>query len=290
MRPEHFLVETDWLAEHLADPALRVLDCTIAMTRQAGGGWQSASGREGFDKGHIPGAQFVDLTRDLKDNASPYSYMLPSPVDFAATVAALGIGNDTQVVIYTAAVPWWATRLWWMFRVFGHDRVAVLNGGLGKWRKENRPLTNDTARYAWAEFRAVYQPSLVADKSQVLAAVQSGQSCVLNALSRQLFTGESDLGYARPGRIAGSELLPTLNFIEQDSGAYKPDAELEAGAAALGRAKDAGIIRYCGGGIAATMNAFVLMKLGYRNVSVYDGSLDEWSSDPAMPMEVGEPT
>ena len=290
MNSEHFLVETDWLETHLADPALRVLDCTIAMTRQAGGGWQSASGRAGFEKGHIPGAQFVDLTRDLKDHASPYSYMLPSAVDFAATVAALGIGNDTQVVIYTAAVPWWATRLWWMFRVFGHDRVAVLNGGLGKWRKENRPLTNDTAQYAQADFRAAYQPSLVADKSQVLAAVQSGQSCVLNALSRQLFTGESDLGYARPGRIAGSELLPTLNFIEQDSGAYKPDAELEAGAAALGRAKDAGIISYCGGGIAATMNAFVLMKLGYRNVSVYDGSLDEWSSDPAMPMEVGEPT
>ncbi len=156
MNSEHFLVETDWLETHLADPALRVLDCTIAMTRQAGGGWQSASGRAGFEKGHIPGAQFVDLTRDLKDHASPYSYMLPSAVDFAATVAALGIGNDTQVVIYTAAVPWWATRLWWMFRVFGHDRVAVLNGGLGKWRKENRPLTNDTAQYAQADFRAAY--------------------------------------------------------------------------------------------------------------------------------------
>ncbi len=111
--------------------------------------------------------------------------------------------------------------------------------------------------------------------------------CVLNALSRQLFTGESDLGYARPGRIAKSELLPALGHIDQKTGVYRADPELEAAVNPLGSGKDDRIISYCGGGIAATMNAFVLMKLGYRNVSVYDGSLDERSADPAMPMEVG---
>ena len=286
---QHFLVETDWLEAHLDDPAVRVLDSTIAMTRQPDGGWQSTSGREGFDKGHIPGAQFVDLTVELKDRSSPYSHMLPSPEAFAAKVSALGIGSDTQVVIYAAAVPWWATRLWWMFRAFGHENVAVLNGGFGKWQKEGRAVTTDATSYPAAEFRPAYQPALVADKAQVFAAVQNGHGCVLNALSRQLFTGESDLGYTRPGRIAGSELLPTLGFIDSDTGAYRSDADREAGANALGRSKDAEIISYCGGGIAATMNAFVLMKLGYRNVSVYDGSLDEWSADPDMPMEVGEP-
>lgn len=289
MEPQHYLVQGDWLQAHLGNPNLRILDSTIAMNRQPGGGWQSTSGRTGFDEEHIPGAQFVDLTAELKDEASPYAYMLPSPEVFAAKASALGIGNDTQVVIYAAAVPWWATRLWWMFRAFGHDKVAVLDGGFGKWQSEGRPVTKETISYSPADFRANYQPALVADKARVLSAVQGGQGCVLNALSRQLFTGESDLGYARPGRIAGSELLPTLDFIDQDSGVYKPDAELEALAGRVGRSKDAEIISYCGGGIAATMNAFVLMKLGYDNVSVYDGSLDEWSADPDMPMQTGEP-
>ncbi|MCA8928960.1 MAG: sulfurtransferase [Alphaproteobacteria bacterium] len=289
LQPQHFLVETDWLEAHLGDPGLRVLDSTIAMTRQPDGGWQPTSGRDGFEKGHIPGAQFVDLMTELQDRTSRFAYALPTVADFEAKASALGIGPETQVVIYTAAVPWWATRLWWMFRVFGHERVAVLNGGLGKWQAEERSLTAASAAYPPADFRAAFQPALVADKAQVLAAVESGQGCVLNALSRQLFTGESDLGYARPGRIAGSELLPTLGFIDQKTGAYRPDADLAAAADGLGRGKDAEIISYCGGGIAATMNAFVLMKLGYRKVSVYDGSLAEWSADPAMPMETGEP-
>ncbi len=285
--PQHFLVETAWLEANLDDPGLRVLDCTIAMNRQPEGGWKPASGRDGFDKAHIPNAQFVDLMTELKDADSPYSYMLPTADAFAAKMAQLGIGNDTQVVIYVLAVPWWATRLWWMFRVFGHEKVAVLNGGFGKWQAEGRPVTAEAASYPPAEFDAAYQPGLVADKAEVFDAVQNGEACVLNALSRQLFTGESDLGYARPGRIAGSELLPALGHIDQKSGAYRNDAELAAAAEPLGRDKSEPIISYCGGGIAATLNAFVLMKLGYRNVSVYDGSLDEWSADPAMPMEVG---
>lgn len=285
--PDGFLAETGWLAANLANPSVRVLDSTIAMVRQPEGGWKSVSGQAGFDKGHIPGAQFVDLMAELKDHDSPFGYMLPGTDAFAEKMAALGIGNDTQVVIYAAAVPWWATRLWWMFRVFGHEKVAVLNGGLGKWQAEGRPLTTDSANYSPVAFQAAYQPALVADKAQVFEAVQNGGACVLNALSKQLFTGESDLGYARPGRIAGSELLPALGHVDQKTGAYLSDAELETAANPLGRSKQAPIISYCGGGIAATMNAFVLMKLGYRNVSVYDGSLDEWSADPAMPMETG---
>ncbi len=118
MIPQHFLVETDWLAAHLDDPSVRVLDSTIAMAKQPDGSWQDVSGRGAFDEGHIPGAQFVDLMTELKDTASPYGYMLPAAEQFAEKMAALGIGNDTQVVIYISAVPWWVTRLWWMFRVF----------------------------------------------------------------------------------------------------------------------------------------------------------------------------
>lgn len=287
MAHHQFLVETDWLAANL--DGVQVLDCTITMTKQPDGGWKAASGRAAFDEGHIPGAQFVDLMTEIKDADSPYNYMLPSTEEFAARMAELGIGNDTQVVVYVSAVPWWATRLWWMLRVFGHEKVAVLNGGLGKWKAEGRALSSETASYSRCEYQAAYQPELVADKGEVKEAIDNGGACVLNALSMQLFTGESDLGYERPGRIAASELLPALNHVDQETGVYRTDSELEAAAKPLGRAKDDRIISYCGGGIAATLNAFVLMKLGYKNVSVYDGSLDEWSADPAMPMEVGEP-
>jgi thiosulfate/3-mercaptopyruvate sulfurtransferase len=285
--PQHFLVETDWLAANLTNPAVRVLDCTIAMAKQPDGSWQAVSGQAGYDQGHIPGAQFVDLMTELRDDSSSFNYMLSSAEAFAAKMAALGISNDTQVVIYVSAVPWWATRLWWIFRVFGHDKVAVLNGGLGKWQAEERALSTEAVSYTAASFSASYQPQLVADKAQVHAAIEGGQACVLNALSRQLFTGESDLGYARPGRIAGSELLSALNNMDKATGTYRPDSELAQIAESMGRGKQEQVISYCGGGIAATLNAFVLMKLGYQKVSVYDGSLDEWSADPAMPMEVG---
>jgi len=283
----NWLVETSWLAEHLDDPNVRILDSSVLAERQPEGGWKNASGLPNFNAGHIPGAQFVDLLSNWQAQGTATSYMLPNETEFAAAAGALGISNDTRVIVYTTAVPWWGTRLWWMFRAMGHDNVAVLNGGFKKWQAEGRPVETELQAVSPAGFKAKRQDALIADKTAVQMALSNHDLPVVNALSRQLHTGESDLGYARPGRIAGSANLSALGFLKQEDGTYLPAETLAIAVAQVVDHEAEGAICYCGGGIAATMTAFVLSMLGYENVSVYDASLHEWAADPELPMETG---
>ena len=283
----NWLVETSWLADHLDDPKVRILDSSVLAERQPEGGWKNASGLPNFDAGHIPGAQFVDLLNDWQAQGTATSHMLPGEAEFAAAAGALGISNDTRVIVYATAVPWWGTRLWWMFRAMGHDNVAVLNGGFKKWQAEGRPIETALRAVPPAEFKANRQDALIADKTAVQMALSNHDLPVVNALSRQLHTGESDLGYARPGRIAGSANLSALGFLSQEDGTYLPAETLAMAVAQVVDHEAEGAICYCGGGIAATMTAFVLSMLGYENVSVYDASLHEWAADPEMAMETG---
>ena len=281
------LVQTDWLAEHLDDPDIRIIDCTVEMQKQPDGRWRASSGRTAYEKAHIPNALFVDLLVDLKDHQSPLNFMLPPAPQFAAAMESLGINNDTRVVVYVSAVPWWATRMWWMLRAYGHDHVAVLNGGFQKWKFEDRPTTNTLPKFAGTAFTPRFRPELVADKGRVLSALDEKSTCVVNALSPQLFRGESDLGYARRGRIKGSVNLSALSLVDHASGTYlHPNMLREAVRKSVDENSDR-FVCYCGGGIAATMDAFVLVLLGYPNVAVYDGSLEEWAADAELPMEVG---
>ena len=281
------LVETEWLADHLNDPKLRVIDASVIMTRQDDGTWVPSSGRDDYQSNHIPGAQFVNLLAGLQDQDADLSLMLPRPEAFATEISAKGIGDEHMVVVYATAVPWWATRFWWMLKANGHNDVAVLDGGIKKWRSEGRPITEDIPKFSPAIFSAKQRPELIADKSKVQAVLRGDNGAVINALSPQLHSGKSDLGYGRPGRIAGSLNLSALKLIDHDTGAYLPDDQLrQAVTSDLGDLKGEAIC-YCGGGIAATMDALVLDLLGYSKVSVYDASLSEWAADDQLPMETG---
>jgi len=285
------LVDTGWLAENLDDPGLRIVDASVVMTRTDAGTWVPSSGRPTFDEGHIPGAQFIDLRTELVDQSSDFALMLPTPDSFAQVMGEKGIGDDHMVVVYATAVPWWATRFWWMLKANGHDRVAVLDGSLKKWRDEGRPLGQLPANLAATTFTPRQRPELIADKDHVISTLAMGDGAgggaVINALSPQLFRGESDLGYGRPGRIAGSVNLSSLTLIDQETGAYLPMDQLrETVHDALGDFEGEAIC-YCGGGIAATMDALVLDLLGYDKVSVYDASLGEWAADDNLAMETG---
>jgi thiosulfate/3-mercaptopyruvate sulfurtransferase len=286
VHPE-YVVETAWLAERLSDPGVVVLDGTTHLMPPPPKPYHVVSGRADFEAGHIPGAQFVDIDTELSDPHQPpgLHFTLPSPELFAAGMARLGIGNDTMVVCYATANHWWATRLWWMLRVFGHDKAAVLNGGFQRWKAEGRPVETGPARpRAHAVFVARYHPEMVADKHEVLAAIGKADTCTVNALRPEQHAGTGGTVYGRLGRIKGSINVPAVSVVDEDN-RFKPAAELRRMLAEpLAKPE---VITYCGGGIAASSITMLLAMLGHENVKLYDASLSEWAPDPALPMESG---
>src|ERR1700730_1963550 len=182
VHPE-FLVETEWLAARLGQLDLCILDCQVHMAFNPVTMFEIGSGGQDFEHGHIPGAQFVDVLTELSDTSHPVPLMAPGAGKFASAMSARGIGNGTRVVLYSAQNVYWATRVWWLFRMFGFDDAAVLNGGLQKWRREARPIETGPARpRPPARFMVRGQHPLMASKEEVLAAIGNRAVCTINAL------------------------------------------------------------------------------------------------------------
>jgi thiosulfate/3-mercaptopyruvate sulfurtransferase len=286
VHPE-FLVETEWLQHHLHDPAIAVLDCTTHLVPDPHVTYHVVPGRADFEKAHIPGAQFVDLQADLSDPDHEFRFMLPKPEAFAAAMGRFGVGDDTRVVLYSTANIWWATRVWWLLRVFGHDNAAVLNGGFQAWSREARPVESGAAAARPAARFTARQPRpLMADRTDVLAALGDRAVCTMNALQPAQHAGTGGNSYGRAGHIAGSINLPAAHLLDPDTNRFLPAAELRAKFDAVG-AMDRKVITYCGGGIAASADALALVMLGHQDVKLYDASLSEWAKDPSLPMATG---
>lgn len=284
VHPE-FLVQTDWLAEHLADPQVVVLDCTVHLIPNPKTTYDVVSGLTDFEQGHIPGAQFLDLQADLSDSAAKLRFMLPTADYFAQAMGRFGIGADTKVVTYSTANVWWASRVWWMLRVFGHDNAAVLDGGWQKWSREARPSETSRAKpRSAASFPVRGKRDLMVGKDTVLAAIGDGAVCTINALQPAQHAGTGGNAYGRPGHIKGSVNLPAAHLLNPETNAFLPPGELRRRFAAVG-AMDKRVITYCGGGIAASADALALVMLGHQDVVLYDASLSEWAIDPFLPME-----
>ena len=285
------LIQTDELARRLGAPAVRVFDCTTYLRPRTDGqpGYISESGRANYDKGHIPGAAFLDLAGELSDKSSKLRYTLPPLEALAKAFASKGIGHGVHAVLYSHATPTWATRIWWMLRATGFDDVSILDGGLDKWKAENRPLTTEETKYAPATLSLRARPDVFVGKNDMKAAIDKPDVLSLNALSHDQHKGTGGVTYGRAGRIAGSSCVPAASLFGPDK-TLKPLAELRAAFEGVGAAqdKDKRILVYCGGGIAASLDAFVLTAmLGHRNVAVYDNSMQEWANDPSLPMETG---
>jgi thiosulfate/3-mercaptopyruvate sulfurtransferase len=284
-----FLVETDWLAAHLGDPNLVVLDGTVHLIPDPKITYTVKSGREDFEKGHIPGAQFTDLQADLSDNTgTKLRFMRPSAEVFAASMGRYGVGPDSKVVLYSTANPQWASRIWWLLRTFGFDNAAVLNGGYKKWVAEGRAVETGPGK-ARAKANFVVKEDrgdLMVGKEEVLAAIGDGGGCTINALQAVQHAGTGGNVYGRPGRIAGSVNVPTAGLVDPDTGLFLDADALRAKFDAVG-AFDKRVITYCGGGIAASATALALVMLGHPDVRLYDASMSEWANDPSLPMEVG---
>jgi thiosulfate/3-mercaptopyruvate sulfurtransferase len=286
-RPQ-YLVETDWLAKHLGDPGVRVLECTVFLhPADAPGGVRVESGRAKWAEGHIPGAGFVDLQDELSDRGSSLRFMMPPAAQFAAAMGRAGVGDGVRVILYDRAVHRWAARVWWMLRAFGFDNAAVLNGGFTKWTVEGRQVGTDAGVAAVRTFTPRPRPALMADKAGVLAALGESGACVLNALSEEQHRGTGGNTYGRPGRIPASVNVPARDLVDPATHAYLAPEVLRAKFRAAGALDAKRVVTYCGAGIAASSDAFVLTLLGRDDVAVYDASLSEWAADAALPMERG---
>lgn len=278
------LVSTQWLADHLGATGLLVVDASVVGYTRPDGKAGYLSGHEQYIlEGHLPGAVFADLVEEFSDPEGAYPFTRPDAGRFAAAAGSIGAGDDTTVVVYDSAVGQWASRLWWLFRAFGYDKVAVLDGGLTKWRAESRDLDLGHVEPTTAVFTPAERPELWADKADVEAVVQGERDAALVcSMPPKEFSGETS-SRVRPGHIPGSLSAPAAFLVDRETNAVLGAAALrEKLAPAIGAPQ---IITYCAGGIAAASAALALTLLGERSVAVYDGSLNEWAADPDAPLE-----
>ncbi|MFW2333797.1 sulfurtransferase [Ilumatobacter sp.] len=272
------LVDVGWLAAHLADPDIVVLDCSVVIDMGAEG-MSITSGRGPFDERHIPGAAFADLLVDLSDTEQPIGFAVPAPAAFCEAMGRLGVGDGKRVVLYDTAGSMWASRVWWMLRWVGFDAAAVLDGGLAAWTAAGHPLASEPSAPTAAEFTPHLRPGLIADCDEVLAAIADDDVRLIDTLPEAHFRGEMSL-YERPGHIPGAESIPMFEVVG-DSGRV---ATVDEVVATHGDDLDRRAITYCGGGIAASLTAFAMVRAGYSDVAVYTASLQEWAADPALPL------
>ena len=281
MEPIPKLVPPAWLADHLGDADLRILDATVQITPD----FQITSGREQWKKEHVPGATFADLLELSSPTAPPFTFTWPDVQWFAAKMGQLGIGPGARVVLYDARENMWAARLWWMLRAFGLDDAAVLDGGWTSWKLAKLRTCDKPCSYRPTTFVARPREGLVVDKHEVLAAIEDPKTCIVSALGRKSHRGDVN-EYGRPGHIPGACNVSAWRIIDKETQRYRPVDELRAlFGEVLGAER---IITYCGAGMAGASDAFALSLLGHPRVALYAGGMLEWSADPEMPLELGD--
>jgi thiosulfate/3-mercaptopyruvate sulfurtransferase len=290
VRDPNAIVSTDALAARLGDPALRIYDCTTYNNPPPPGvdePYIPVPGFATFREAHIPGADFLDLQGEFSDKSQRHWFMMPKDVaTLEAAFARHGIGEGVRVVLYSIGSMMWSTRFWWMLRSLGFDNAAVLDGGFDKWKAEGRPTeSGDPKGYPAATFKARSRPGLFVDSGVTKAAIGAANTVTVNALGPQFHAGLEPSRYGRPGRVPGSVNVSAATLIDPATKGFTTLADAAAKFAAQGVTKDKQIICYCGGGISATIDLFLMHQLGYENLKLYDGSMGEWAKSQTLPIE-----
>jgi thiosulfate/3-mercaptopyruvate sulfurtransferase len=285
------LITTAELATILDQPGLRLFDCTTYLEPAPAGStvpYIAVPGKHTFEAGHIPGADFLDLQGEFSDENTELRFMMPAVARLEAAFGRHGVGENSQVVLYSIGTAMWATRFWWMLGSLGFENASVLDGGLDQWKAEGRAIETGPARgYPKATFTAKPKRGYFVGKHDVLAAGADRSTVVVNALGPQFHKGLELSRYGRPGRIPGSVNVPAATLVDPQTRTFLPLTEAETKFAAQGITRDKRVIAYCGGGISATIDLFLLYRLGYDNLTLYDGSMGEWAKDASLPIETG---
>ncbi len=289
--PEGPLVSTAWLAARLGAPGLRVVDVR-GKVLPPGNEPRYLPKREEYEASHLPGAVFVDWTRDIVDLADPVPAQIARPGDFARAMGERGIGDDTAVVAYDDYDHIFAGRLAWALRYYGHDAVRVLDGGWARWTAEGRATSHESeaTRVAPATFSARARPSLRRTADQVAAALGKSETLLIDARPADQYTGAKSAA-ARGGHIPGAVNVPYARLVDAKTGTFLPRDELARVFAAAGvdvARLPAEVVVYCNGGVSCTVPMHALQLLGREDVAVYDGSWNEWGNDASRPARAGE--
>lgn len=280
---QNWIVETDWLATHLNSPDLIVLD----------GSWHLPTAKRDpkaeYLAEHIPGAIFFDID-DLSDEKSSLPHMLPSTVKFSSRMKKMGIGDGARIVVYDTTGIFSAARVWWTFRAMGHQDVAVLNGGLKKWKAEGRPLEDGLPpRRSERHYTPLQNTEIIRDLEDVVALLNKGGGQIVDARPAGRFEGrdEEPRPGLRKGHIPGSKNIPSQSLLNPD-GTLKSAEDLGALFQAAGIDVKKPVVNTCGSGVTASMLALALAVLGQTNAAVYDGSWAEWGQENSdLPIETG---
>lgn len=273
-----------WLAERLDDPNLRILD-----TRDALAEGDPAARFAAYQAGHIPGAIYVDPIDDISDHNGAAPLLILPPAEFEALMGRLGISNDTTVVVYDDSGNSWSARLWWALRLYGHDDVKLLDGGLTKWMLDDYPMETGVNEPEPATFQAEMRPALLATKEDVLAAIDDPDVAIIDSLEPAFYSGEQGWPDMRAGHIPTAKNVFVMDNLDPDDLTFLPMDSLMALWQKADLQPDQEVITYCGAGYYGALNLFVLNQLGYEDARLYDGSWMEWSADLSLPVETGLP-
>lgn len=279
------LVGTRWLADHLHAPDVRVVDATYYLPHE------DKDARAEFEAGHIPGAVFFDID-EIADASRELPHMVPPPEKFSSKVRKLGLGDGSRIVVYDQKGLFSAPRVWWMFRLFGHRDVAVLDGGLPKWLAEGRPTEEGPARPTGERhFTARLDNTMLRERDQMLRNLKTGRQQVLDARSPERFAGSAEEVWPgrRPGHIPGSLNLPHGELVDPETGTLKDPEALRDLFRNAGVDPTKPVVTTCGSGVTACVLALGLHRVGARDVAVYDGSWAEWGLPGDTPVETDPP-
>ena len=282
------IISCYWLNDNLYNSHIRIYDCTTYLHYKDNNPtlpYIVESGREKYEIIHIPNSSFMDLHLDLSDKASPYRFTLPKLEALAEKFKKLGIGSDFHTILYSRNGAQWSARLWWMLKSVGIDNVSILDGGFNEWKKNGLPTSQESLTFLPSDFDFIPRENIFVDKQAVLEAIDSDSTIILNSLTADIHKGQNPR-YGRPGRIPKSKNIPFHELLDSETGKFKTFEEVTKIFETNKITKDKKILNYCGGGIAASLEAFVLYQLGFKNIAIYDNSLHEWAAiDQTLPME-----
>ena len=284
------IVTCEWLREELPNDDIRVFDCTTYLhytddhpTKP----YDVESGLENYKKGHIPSAGYINIQEQLSDKNSDFSFTIPNYNHLEEELKKIGIGDPFHIVLYSTNGLQWATRVWWLIFIMGFKKVSILDGGFEEWQKLGYDIERGENFYHPAKFEPNINKNVFVDKDRVVNSMNNKNCILINALTADLHHGENPR-YGRPGRIPGSTNVPFNKLVRK--GTQKllpPERAIELFEVEMHQ-EDKRVLNYCGGGIAATLNAFVLRQLGIEDLEIYDNSMSEWAMDYNLPIETDD--